>query len=231
MKDCIENYYRSITTPQTFRRQTHCKEHERSHTREKNYVCGICSKVLFILFRYSSFCTRSVFIIEFPSIESLERTCEDPQWRRPNSWLSLVPDGITFDLTSCFIFIVLNLIFHCQTFSRTFCFTRHVARCQVRARANLIEDGMDPDETFLAVQIPEGMKKRTTAASAGGNKGRPWKNQGNRILREERLGGHDHSKLKACSVYLKRLTYLENAVEKGCRSMVMQQYNKPRLVL
>ena len=84
--------------------------------------------------------------------------------------------------------------------------------CKIRARASLIEDGMDADEAEEAVQLPSSAETSESDDSSDRSS----------ILckNEEKDPGNPHE-LKKCFIYsLKRQWYTEEAAKKGYRSVL-----------
>ena len=79
-------------------------------------------------------------------------------------------------------------------------------QCQIRARDVLIEDGMDADEAAEAVQPL--LTAETHETDGESDKEDP---------------GNPH-KLRKCSISLKRIGYIENAVKGGFRSILFVSY-------
>ena len=102
-------------------------------------------------------------------------------------------------------------------------------QCQTRAKTSLIEDGMTADEAEEAVQPPSSAEKLETdrdRPSEAANRDRPF------IHSDDSEPENVHN-LKQFSISLKRVWYIEMAVEKGCKSIQIVPYKsgaKPKFI-
>lgn len=99
--------------------------------------------------------------------------------------------------------------FRLQVFLRKKSIKEHIRICQVKARLSLIEDGMNEEEAALAVEPPLNGVENSDGIT---------ENILDSSMEDE---ASSTMKLKKFSIRLKRFWYIELAVEKGCRAVLM----------
>ena len=83
--------------------------------------------------------------------------------------------------------------------------------CQLKARTALLEDGMNEEEALLAVEPPVGNNTNQFNAVDGEHKNK-------KRFSEDRNNPYE---LKRCSIRLRKLWYIEKAVDFGCTTIWM----------